>query len=250
MTLEEEINSLKALFKWENLSADQRYEIRLKLYKAMESLDKERAAAEKEAAEKAAAAEKEAQERLIEGQNRALAALRRLVNSKKELYDEEAKAAQETADKEIAALDKAVEARKRDSDDRKRQQEIDRINAKLQYSKLSSLERAELERRRQDILNEQNEVNYERSVEAQKEAIRAGAEKNVNASERAKAALDAKFTTISDRVAYLNGTETLDQWASRQPASVNLTYVINGLSADQVVAKTRKDIMKELGGVT
>lgn len=261
MTEAEEEKLLAQLLEREENTAEERYQVEQRLYKLREQLAKEAAAAEaeaakqreeaeKEAAEKAAAAEKEAQERLIEGQNRALAALRRLVNSKKEMYDEEAKAAQEAADKEVAALDKEAEARKRDNDDRKRQQELDRINAKLQYSKLSSFERAELERRRQDILNEQAEVNYERSVEAQKEAIRAGADETVNASEAAKAALDAKYTTISDRVAYLNGTETLDQWAARQPASVALTYVINGLSADQVVAKTRKDIMKELGGVT
>ena len=233
LTLGEEISNLQTILKWEKLSGDQRYEIRLRLYKAETELAKKTAeaeeAADKEAADRAKKAADEAAQALLERQNMALAAYNKLVNGRIEALEAESQAAQDNEE----------------SEDAKRQQELDQINAKLKYQQLDEFERLSLERRRQDILNEQTEVRYERMMEGRKAMITGTAEAIQNKNAQAIAGLQASQTQAADRVAYLQGNQTYDQRVKNNTVTQNVTVVQNGLSGDQLIKK----LLKELGAI-
>ena len=247
VTLNEEIYSLEKLLEHETMSADQRYEVRLRLYKAQEQLSAASAEKEKEAADKAAKAEKDAADALIERQKLALAAYNKLVNTKIESLKAESDAAKESADKQIAALDAVMAKRKQEQEDAKRQKELDVINAKLRYQQMTDFERRELQRQRQEILNEQAEMNFERSIENQKAAISGTASAIQTKNEQAISGLQSSKTQLSDRIAYLQGSQTYDQRVQNNSKTVNFTIVQNGLSDDQFSMRIVNTVKKELG---
>ena len=246
MTLSEEIGALQSLLKWEQLSADQRYDIRLRLYKAQQELAKKNADAEKEASEAAQKAAEEANKALLDRQNLALAAYNKLVNGKIDALEAETKAAQDSADKQIAAIDALMKKRKEESEDAKRQQELAVINAKLSYQQMDNFTRHELERRRQDILNEQYEVDYSRNIEAQKAAINAGAVVIQDRNAAAIAGLQASQTQAADRIAYVQGSQTYDQRVANNSKVYNIQIMRNGFTDEQLVQLANK-MIKELG---
>jgi TP901 family phage tail tape measure protein len=246
MTLSEEIGALQSLLKWEQLSADQRYDIRLRLYKAQQELAKKNADAEKEASEAAQKAAEEANKALLDRQNLALAAYNKLVNGKIDALKAESKAAQDSADKQIAALDAVMKKRNEEKEDAKRQQELNAINAKLSYQQMDNFTRHELERRRQDILNEQYEVDYSRNIEAQKAAINAGAVAVQDRNAAAIAGLQASQTQAADRIAYVQGNQSYDQRVASNSKTYNIQIMRNGFTDEQLVQLANK-MIKELG---
>ena len=175
----------------------------------------------------------------------ALAAYTRLADGKIEALEAESKAAQDNADKQIAALDAVMKKRKEESEDAKRQKELDQINAKLRYQQLDEFERLSLERRRQDILNEQADVAFERRIENQKAAITGTADAIQRKNAQAIAGLNASKTQAADRVAYLQGNQTYDQRVKNNTVTQNVTIVQNGLSGDQLINR----LLKELGAI-
>ncbi len=247
LTLNEEIHNLQELLKREQISDDMRYDLRLRLYKAQEQLAKDSADKQKELADKAAKAQEEAEKRLLERQNLALAAYNRLVNGKIEQYEAETKAAQDKADKEIAAIDAVMKKRQQEQDDLKRQKELDQINARLQYQQMDEFARLELERRRQDILNEQADIRFERSMENKKIMYTAGAEGISNRNAKAIAGLQASQTQFADRMAYLQGNQTFDQRVKNNSITQNLTVIQNGMSDDQAIKRLADKIKRDLG---
>lgn len=242
VTLNEEIYSLEKLLEHETMSADQRYEVRLRLYKAQEKLSAAAAEKEKEAADKAAKAEKEAADALLERQKLALAAYNRLVNNKIDSLKAESDAAKESADKQIAALDKLMAKRKQEQEDAKRQKELDVINAKLRYQQMTDFERRELQRRKQEILNEQAEMNFERSIENQKAAINGTASSIQTKNAQAISGLQSLQSQFSDRMAAIQGNQTYDQRVSNNSKTVNIQIVQNGMSDDQLLNKLLRDL--------
>lgn len=222
MTVNEEIRNLQSLVKWENISSDQRYEIRQKLYKAQQELAKAMDEEQKKRDEASLKAAEEAAGKLTERQNLALAAYNRLVNGRIEALNAESKAAQENADKQIAAIDAVMQKRRQEQEDEKRQKELDLINAKLQYQQMDEFARMSLERRKQDILNEQANVSFERMMENQKGMISGTAAAIQNKNAQAIAGLQAAQAQASDRIAYLQGRQTYDQRVSNNEI-VNIT---------------------------
>lgn len=248
MTLGEEIGALQSLLKWEQLSADQRYDIRLKLYKAQQELAKKNADAEKEASEAAQKAAEEANKALLDRQNLALAAYNKLVNGKIDALEAETKAAQDSADKQIAALDAVMKKRNEEKEDAKRKKELAVIDTKLTYhkSQMDDLTIHDLERRRQEILNEQADANYSRSIEAQKAAITSGAVAVQDRNAAAIAGLQASQTQAADRIAYVQGSQTYDQRVANNSKVYNVQIVRNGFTDEQLVQLANK-MIKELG---
>lgn len=248
MTLSEEIGALQSLLKWEQLSADQRYDIRLRLYKAQQELAKKNADAEKEASEAAQKAAEEANKALLDRQNLALAAYNKLVNGKIDALEAETKAAQDSADKQIAAIDALMKKRKEESEDAKRKKELAVIDTKLTYhkSQMDDLTIHDLERRRQEILNEQADANYSRSIEAQKAAITSGAVAVQDRNAAAIAGLQASQTQAADRIAYVQGSQTYDQRVANNSKTYNIQIMRNGFTDEQLVQLANK-MIKELG---
>lgn len=269
MTVEEEEKLLAELLKREENTDEERYQLKQRLYKARETLAKDAAAKEKEAADKAAEAEKEAEKKreeakerrrkkqeerdkqILEKQNLMLAAYKRLVDNRVDALNAEAQAAEDAANREIAAIDKKIEKRKQEESIDKKQQELAKINAKLRYGKLTDFERYELEKRRQEINNDISAEYRDREYENQKERLRSGAEAVRSRNDTAIAGLRASETQLSDHVAALQGNQTYDQRVKNNSTAVNVNIVnqgLNGLSIDQLVVKTVREVVKALGG--
>lgn len=247
MTVNEEIRNLQSLVKWENISSDQRYEIRLKLYKAQQELAKAMDEEQKKRDEASLKAAEEAADKLTERQNLALAAYNRLVNGRIEALNAESKAALENADKQIAAIDAVMQKRRQEQEDEKRQKELDLINAKLQYQQMDEFARMSLERRKQDILNEQANVSFERMMENQKGMISGTAAAIQNKNAQAIAGLQAAQSQAADRMAYLQGNQSYDQRVKNNSVTQNLTIVQNGMSDDQALRLLADRIKRDLG---
>lgn len=269
MTVEEEEKLLAELLKREENTDEERYQLKQRLYKARETLAKDAAAKEKEAADKAAEAEKEAEKKreeaaerrrkkqeerdkqILEKQNLMLAAYKRLVDNRVDALNAEAQAAEDAANREIAAIDKKIEKRKQEESIDKKQQELAKINAKLRYGKLTDFEKYELEKRRQEINNEISAEYRDREYENQKERLRSGAEAVRSRNDTAIAGLRASETQLSDYVAALQGNQSYDQRVKNNSTAVNVNIVnqgLNGLSIDQLVVKTVREVVKALGG--
>lgn len=241
LTVQEEIKILEELLRRRSNTADEQYEIEYKLYQARSQLQKQQQ-------EEAAAAEKATSERLIEQQNLALAAFNKLTNAKIEAYQKEADAAKKAADAQIKAIDDVENKRKQAQEDDKRRKELEQIKAKLTYGHdLTVTERYDLQRRLQDILNEQYEANRERGVAVWKANIQSGYEDVQSRSQQAIEGLQAAQTGIADRVAYMQGKQSYDQRVSNNSKSVNIQLINNGLTADQAANRIVQKVLKELG---
>lgn len=241
LTVQEEIKILEELLRRRSNTADEQYEIEYKLYQARSQLQKQQQ-------EEAAATEKAASERLIEQQNLALAAFNKLTNAKIEAYQKEADAAKKAADAQIKAIDDVENKRKQAQEDDKRRKELEQIKAKLTYGHdLTVTERNDLQRRLQDILNEQYEANRERGVAVWKANIQSGYEDVQSRSQQAIEGLQAAQTGIADRVAYMQGKQSYDQRVSNNSKSVNIQLINNGLTADQAANRIVQKVLKELG---
>lgn len=262
MTVEEEEKLLSELLKRQENTAEERYQIEQRLYKARETLAKDAAdkvaAAEKEAekkreeaAERRRKKQEERDKQILEKQNLMLAAYKRLVDNRVDALNAEAQAAEDAANREIAAIDKKIEKRKQEESIDKKQQEIAKINAKLRYGKLTDFERYELEKRRQEINNDISAEYRDREYENQKERLRSGAEAVRSRNDTAIAGLRASETQLSDHVAALQGNQSYDQRVKNNSTAVNVNIVnqgLNGLSIDQLVVKTVREVVKALGG--
>lgn len=241
LTVQEEIKILEELLRRRSNTADEQYEIEYKLYQARSQLQKQQQ-------EEASAAEKATSERLIEQQNLALAAFNKLTNAKIEAYQKEADAAKKAADAQIKAIDDVENKRKQAQEDDKRRKELEQIKTKLTYGHdLTVTERYDLQRRLQDILNEQYEANRERGVAVWKANIQSGYEDVQSRSQQAIEGLQAAQTGIADRVAYMQGKQSYDQRVSNNSKSVNIQLINNGLTADQAANRIVQKVLKELG---
>ena len=247
LTVQEEISILQNLLSRSENTADERYDIEYRLYKAKENLQKEQDEKQKQLEEAAQKRAKDAADALLERQKLALAAYNRLVNNKIDSLKAESDAAKESADKQIAALDKLMAKRKQEQEDAKRQKELDVINAKLRYQQMTDFERRELQRQRQEILNEQAETAFERGIENQKAAISGTASAIQTKNEQAISGLQSSKTQLADRIAYLQGSQTYDQRVQNNSKTVNFTIVQNGLSDDQFSMRIVNTVKKELG---
>lgn len=243
LSLRAEIMHLEELLKRENLTADERYNIELRLYTARNELENKRLKSIQERADKEAKAVEEAEQKKREARELGKAALDKLIDDEIAKHEAAANGAKEWADKEIAALDEVARKRKQEQTDKKRQNELDLIDLKLRSGHLSEFEKRELERRKQDILNEQYEEEYEQSIEARKTDIQTQRDNTVSLNQQAINALRNSKTVAADRVAYLNGTQSYDQRVKNNNVTQNVTIVQNGLGGDQLIAK----ILKELG---
>ena len=238
-----ELEHLERLVKYEDLTADERYNIELRLHNLKKDLADKAEAREKERAEREAKAVEEAEQRKKEARELGKAALDKLIDDEISKHEAASNAAKKWADKEKAALDEVVRKRRQASEDEKRQNEIDLIDLKLRSGHLSEFEERELYRRKQDILNERYEAEFEQSVEDKKTEIDARADSVVSVNDQAIKALQNSKTSVADRVAYLNGTQSYDQRVKNNTVTQNVTIVQNGLSGDQLVQR----VLKELG---
>ncbi len=234
ITEQGEIYYLEKLKERTDNTAEEIYQIDLKLYQARQKLADD-------SAKSLAEIEKKRQDELQEKLNFAKAAYERLVNGRIESLQKEAQAAKDTADAEIAALDKVLAKRKQAKADEDRQKKIDYINAQLRYKQLDEFSRNELQRQKQDLLNEQAEANFERNITAKQQAISQNATLAQNKTQQAINGLNSAKSQFADHIAYLSGSQTYDQRVANNTVNQNIQIVQNSLSTDQLYRKFLKE---------
>lgn len=228
-----EIYYLEKLKERTDNTAEEIYQIDLKLYNARKKLADDNA-------KNLADIEKKNQDELQEKLNMAKAAYDRLVNGKVESLQKEAQAAKDTADAEIAALDRVLAKRKQARTEEDRQKKIDFINAKLRYKQLDEFSKNELQRQKQDLLNEQADAIFEQNISAQKDNINSRLDLAQNKSQQAINGLNSAKSQFADHIAYLSGNQSYDQRVANNTVNQNIQIVQNSLTTDQLYQRFLK----------
>lgn len=164
-------------------------------------------------------------------------AYNRLIDKRIEKINKEAEAAEKAKDKKIAAINAEIEARKRLNEDSDLQNELNEVNAQLQYSQLDSLSRRELERRRQDLLNEQSDIYWERMMSDKKDKIESDYSKQSQSYDKATKALQRAAESAKNYFSKLAGTQTNSQIVNNNSDTRNIQIIANALSNQQMLDK-------------
>ena len=241
MSDQSEIYHLEQLKKRTDNTAEEIYQIDLKLYNARKKLAEENAKA-------LADIEKKNQDEYQNRLDLAKAAYEAYVNGKIDAQKKIAEQAKKSADIEIAALDAVLKKRNQEKEDQKRQAEITKIEEHLRYNKnqLTDMEITDLYRRRQDLLNEQYEADFQRSIEQQKADIQANANSISLNAENAISNMQNNLSAFVNHLAALTGTQTAAQKIVNNNQQQNIQIVQNALSNDQLVQKLLRELQKSL----
>ena len=180
-------------------------------------------------------AEQQTEEQRRQGYELAQAAFEKEVNKKTEGYKKEAEAAKKAAEDEIAAIDAVMKKRQEDNADKKRQDEIDKIDAQLKYSHIDDLTRKSLLRKKQDILNEQAEADFEREQEKKKEDIQANYRTIEERTSAAIEGLQDALGSFTDRLAFILGNQTAAQQVAGNSTTQNIKIIQGNMSNDQLI---------------
>lgn len=164
-------------------------------------------------------------------------AYNRLIDKRIDKIDKEAEATEKAKDRKIAAINAEIEARKRLNEDADRTAELEKINAQLQYAQLDKLSRRELERKRQDLLNEQAEVNWERMMSDKKDKIESDYSKQSQSYDKATKALQQAAESAKNYFSKLAGTQTNSQIVNNNSDTRNIQIIANALSNQQMLDK-------------
>ena len=113
----------------------------------------------------------------------------------------------------------------------------------MRYKQLDEFSKNELQRQKQDLLNEQAEIDFERNISAKQQAISQNATLSQNKTQQAINGLNSAKSQFADHIAYLSGNQTYDQRVASNTTNQNVQIIQNGLNGDQVVAK----LLKALG---
>lgn len=198
----------------EQLTADESYNIRQKLYSMTAQLR-----------QKDLDLAKAAYEKLVKGQI--------------ESYQKASDNIKNDLDKKLKALDDESKKRQQKEEDEKRRKEIRDIEDEIFYNgrRMTQIEKDSLLRRKQDLLNEQAKADYERDLELKKaqlqEQANAGVSKNTQAIERLNKVLeDASFY-----LAKISGSQSSSQIVNNSTRTQNIQYIAGGfgMSYDQFI---------------
>lgn len=198
----------------EQLTADESYNIRQKLYSMTAQLR-----------QKDLDLAKAAYEKLVKGQI--------------ETYQKASDNIKNDLDKKLKALDDESKKRQQKEEDEKRRKEIRDIEDEIFYNgrRMTQIEKDSLLRRKQDLLNEQAKADYERDLELKKaqlqEQANAGVSKNTQAIERLNKVLeDASFY-----LAKISGSQSSSQIVNNSTRTQNIQYIAGGfgMSYDQFI---------------
>ena len=98
----------------------------------------------------------------------------------------------------------------------------------------------ELERRKQNILNEQAEIDWEREQEAKKTQIQEEADQRVAANTKAIDNLSNVLEKFGNALAKMYGTQTTTQIVNNNSKSANINLVKNSMTDRQLINKFLK----------
>lgn len=186
---------------------------------------------------------KKAEDTLLKKYELVEAAYNRLVDKRIERIQKEQEAKEKAKNAAIAAIDAEVEARKRLNEDKESQNELDTINARLKYEKLDELSRRELMRRKQELLNEQAEIKWQRMMSDKKDKLQSSYDSYKNNSDSMIDALQRAANSAADYFDTLkNGYKTNSYIVNNNSDTRNIQIIQNALSNQQMVDKLLKAI--------
>lgn len=216
----------------EQLTADESYNIRLKL-KSM--TDKLRQSEEDEN-------KKRIQSRL----DYAKAAYEKFVKGEIDVYKKASDDIKNELDKKLKDIDAEEKKRQQKEEDEKRRKEIQDIEDELYFNgrRMTELEKQSLLRRKQDIINEQSRVDRERSIEKQKIELQESANARISKNTEMIEKLNATLEKAANYFAKLSGTQTAAQVVNNSSSSDNRSFIYNGLgmSYNAFLERLLKDI--------
>lgn len=184
-----------------------------------------------------------AEDTLLKRYELAEAAYNRLVDKRIEKIQKEQEAREKAKDAEIAAIDEEIEARKRLTENRDIQKELNEVNARLTYDRLDELSRRELERKRQDLLNEQAEMFWQRNMSDKKDSIENSYSNYKSNSDAAMAELQRAAQSAAEYFDELkNGYKSNTQIVNNNSDTRNIQIISNALSNQQMLDKLLKAI--------
>lgn len=234
---QQQIEYLNNILRAEQVTADERYQIQLKLNSLSEKLreesDKKREESEKAHQE----AEKKAMDELKERQKLALAAYQYYIEGQQKALKDANSSLKADADAQIKAIDAEMAKRQQQKEDDSRKKELDMINAQLRYGRNDEITKLTLEAKKQDIINQQAEADYQRKMEQKKLDIQETANKAVDNNTAAINALSVSLENFSYNLAKVSGSRTAQQIVSHNTKNQNIKIIQSShLSTQQINA--------------
>lgn len=215
----------------EQLTADESYNIRLKLYNMTSSL------AQKE--------EDENKKRIQKRLDYAKAAYEKIVKGEVEYYQKESDSIKSDLDKKLKEIDEEKKQRQQKEEDEQRQKELKEINDELFYNsrRMTEAEKQSLLRRKQDIINEQANAEYERNIELRKTKLQEEANTKINKNTEAIERLNKSIESAAYYLAKMNGTATASQVINNSDNRTSYNYISSGFG------KSYDELIREFTGM-
>ena len=200
------------ILRQEQLTADESYSIRLKLKNLTDKLADAQLQKQNENAKKA--------------QEYALAAYTKLINGQVKKLNDLNDAIKAGADRKVKEIDEQLEKRRQKQEDDSRKKELDAINLQLKYMHDDNeTSRLSLEQRRQEILNEQAEADYQRRMEQKKLDIQNKANDKIDKNTAAMKNLNTTLENFSYLLAKASGTLSTQQIINNNNVTQNFEAV-------------------------
>ena len=177
--------------------------------------------------------------------NYAKAAYEKLITDRTKTLEESSRQTQTHAEKQIKAIDNEMAARQQKQDDLERQKRLKAVEAELEFGQLDKLSRRELEREKQDILNEQAEADYQRKMEQKKVDIQEKANAEIDKNTLAIERLNRNLDIVSNYLAKVSGTQTVQQIVNNNSRSANINLIKNSGTDQQFLNRMIKKIFNE-----
>ena len=215
----------------EQLTADESYNNRLKLYNMTSSL------AQKE--------EDENKKRIQKRLDYAKAAYEKIVKGEVEYYQKESDSIKSDLDKKLKEIDEEKKQRQQKEEDEQRQKELKEINDELFYNsrRMTEVEKQSLLRRKQDIINEQANAEYERNIELRKTKLQEEANTKINKNTEAIERLNKSIESAAYYLAKMNGTATASQIVNNSDNRTSYNYISSGFG------KSYDELIREFTGM-
>ena len=215
----------------EQLTADESYNIRLKLYNMTSSL------AQKE--------EDENKKRIQKRLDYAKAAYEKIVKGEVEYYQKESDSIKSDLDKKLKEIDEEKKQRQQKEEDEQRQKELKEINDELFYNsrRMTEVEKQSLLRRKQDIINDQANAEYERNIELRKSKLQEEANTKINKNTEAIERLNKSIESAAYYLAKMNGTATASQIVNNSDNRTSYNYISSGFG------KSYDELIREFTGM-
>ena len=211
-TLADEVQQYKNMLRIEQMTAEQRLNIQKRLYDAEKQLRQQRLDAAR------AAYEKLTKDRT------------------KTLEDANAKLKADS-DAAVSAIDEEMKRHEQQRQDAERKKQLDEIQGRLDFDQLDRQTRRQLLRQKQDIINEQAEADYERSMEQKKLQIQEKANAEIDKNTEAIERLNSNLDVVANLLAKANGSQTVQQIVNNNSRNANVQLIQQGVTDDQLLKK-------------